>query len=67
MIDKRNQFLNINNLIIEVNAETSKKSASIKIAIPDELATKIMKEISIGGNIITGLQLSFIDNSLNES
>jgi hypothetical protein len=57
---KRNQFLDLSGLIIEVKGETKGKSAKITVAIPDELAEKIMKSMC-GSDIIHAVQLSYID------
>ena len=65
----RNQFLDCGALILEVSAKTKKKSACITIAVPDDLATQIMKDLACGRqtkckpSIIRGLQLSWLDTT----
>lgn len=64
-MEKRNQFLNCNSLLLEVSAKTKKKSAYLKLAVPDELAEKLLKQISLQQTTpIQCLQLAWLDGSL---
>jgi len=64
---KHNQFFDAGKHILEIKAETKRKSAYIKIGIPDELATQLMKQITIGASLpIHSLQLSYHDSRIKD-
>jgi len=62
---KRNQFLNVTNLIGEVKAETKKKSATVTLCIPDELAKKLMKTMMQKDGKIQHIELSYVDKEVD--
>jgi len=68
ILEQRNQFLDLNNLILEIADESKNKSAYLKIAIPSILAKKLLRQISLQkSDPIRGLRLSYLDLELKEN
>ena len=64
---KHNQFFDAGKHMLEIKAETKRKSAYIKIGIPDELATQLMTQITTGAPLyIYGLQLAYHDSRIED-
>jgi hypothetical protein len=67
-LEPRNQFLDLNNLILEIADESKNKAAYLKIAIPSILAKKLLKQMSLKkSDPIRGLRLSYLDLELKEN
>ena len=61
-----NKWFPISNSIVEINAATKKKSATVKIAIPDEFATHLMN-LAMGMEVpIDYLVLAYLDKDLQK-
>ena len=62
---KRNQFYNVNGTVMKVAIKTKRKPALIEIAIPDELAEKLIQQYCVSSSdTIVGLLLSWHDKSI---
>jgi len=62
---KRNQFLNVTKLISAVKGENKKKPAQVTFNIPDELAVKLMKSMTLNNGKIQHIELSYVDKEVD--